>query len=97
VRHVYSIELANKLRALLFTKCMRDHKARYDARSADLEALAELTWVVHGVCLKCRCWAITVGRCADCGIDYTPSDIVRGSLAHEEMCAVQIKAAYACT
>lgn len=92
----YSIELADRLRRLLFKpKVFRDAKARYDAMDVRKEAVAKITWAVHGVCLTCRCWCITVGRCPDCGIDYSPpSDgSIRAENARDAMVAKQVQLA----
>ena len=67
----FSIELANRLRSRLFKRVTRDHKVRYDPIDNRSEDFAKLTWAVHGVCLACRCWCITVGRCPECDIDYS--------------------------
>ncbi len=68
----YSVALSNKLRARLFLpRVFRDSKARYDPRSDADEELARKTWAVHGVCLQCRCWTITVGRCPECSLRYS--------------------------
>lgn len=68
----YSIFLAEKLRRHLFQpKVFRESKARYDAKSDDLEAIARQTWAVHGVCLVCRMQAIAGGVCCDCGQGYS--------------------------
>jgi hypothetical protein len=72
MRLKYSTTLAAKLRHRLFLpKSFRDHKARYDAKSDDLEAIARLTWSVHGVCLVCRMQAIAGEVCCDCGQGYS--------------------------
>lgn len=67
----YSTELSNRLVNLLFKPPVRrDHKVRHDKLDDRSEGVAKITWAVHGVCLKCRCRCMSVGRCPDCGIDY---------------------------
>jgi len=90
----YSIQLANKLRFRLFQpEIFRDHKVRYDARGERSEAVARNTWAVHGVCLECRCWSITGGRCVACGIDYSPEGTSSRSLASEAKVRKQLELA----
>lgn len=80
----YSTELANRLRLHLFKpQTFRDAKARYDAKSDDLEGEALGTWAVHGVCLTCRCQSITCGRCVECGLVYSTHPLY--SFASEAM------------
>lgn len=68
----YSIEMARQLRSRLFQpRVFRDHIARYDRIDDATEQVAAKTWAVHGVCLSCRCLTVMVGRCAECGIDYS--------------------------
>ena len=97
----YSTELADRLRRLLFKpRVFRDAKARYDAMDARKEGIAKITWAVHGVCLECRCWSISCGRCPDCAIDYSAIDYsspidgsIRAARAREAMVAKQVQLA----
>lgn len=85
----YSTELADKLRRQLFkTRVFREHRTRYDARDAAKEELALSTWAIHGVCLQCRCWAITTGRCKECG--HTYSELPNLSFLCERMVSRQL-------
>lgn len=89
----YSTELANRLRLCLFKpQTFRDAKARYDAKSDDLEGEALGTWAVHGVCLICRCQAITCGRCVECGRVYSTHNL--GSFDSETMVLQQLRRAH---
>jgi hypothetical protein len=68
----YSIRLSDRLVARLFKPpVMRDHRARYDPLNKVSEDVAELTWAVHGICLDCRTWSITAGRCVMCDRNYS--------------------------
>lgn len=70
----YSIELGNALRGRLFVRNDRQFIAdgspvTYEIKPGS-EALAAQTWAVHGVCLACKRWSISMGRCAECAVTY---------------------------
>jgi hypothetical protein len=84
----YTTNLATALRRVLFKQSTEDFKVRYTPKNPECAAKAAVTWAVHGVCHRCRCQSITVGRCADCGMNLIPpsasdeerQDEVRGQL-----------------
>lgn len=70
----FSIKLADDIRRCLFAR--NDHDfihalgvVTYDVKPG-CEEQALKTWAVHGVCLQCKRWTITAGRCAECDLRY---------------------------
>jgi len=81
---VYSTQLGNDLRKLLFTRdeaqFIQDGDPVTYALKPGAEALAKATWAVHGVCLNCRRWTVAAGRCAECAIVYRAALTDRAAL-----------------
>jgi hypothetical protein len=77
----YSIQLGNALRDRLFTR--NDHlfiteggPVTYEVKPGSEDAAAR-TWAVHGVCLACKHWSISAGRC-NCGVSYRDPALTGG-------------------
>jgi hypothetical protein len=70
----YSTEMGNALRRFLFVRndelyLKEGSPVTYDLKPG-FEDLATKTWAAHGVCLNCKRWSLTCGRCPECSIKY---------------------------
>jgi len=82
--------LRQHITPILFTVDRREPIVRYNVRPG-YEDIAKKTWAVHGICMSCRAWAISTGRCLQCGDEKEGSQLL--GIHAENMVESQVKIA----
>lgn len=80
--------LRQHITPIMFTVDRSEPIVRYNVKPG-YEDVAKKTWAVHGICMSCKAWAISTGRCLQCDKMQEGSDL-KGIHA-ENMVADQIK------
>ena len=82
--------LRQHITPILFTVDRSEPIVRYNVRPG-YEDIAKKTWAVHGICMSCRSWAISTGRCLQC--DKMQEGSALKGIHAENMVEAQIKLA----